>query len=114
MQVRRLCRGVCFQPPGLEPQDQEWAPGAGGRAYGAEAATAALVDSEQQPPAKKRRRQKGKQEGDGMRQSTAVNLLDRKAPGKATAGREGEAASALTDFVACYHAHRPCGTARPQ
>ena len=99
LQVRRLCRGVCFQPPGLAPQDKEWAPGAGGGASNAEAKMAAPVSSEQQPPAKKRRRQKGKQEGDGLRQSTAVNLLDRKALGKAAAGREGEPASALAGFV---------------
>ena len=97
LQVRRLCRGVCFQPPGLAPQDKEWAPGAGGGASIAEAAMAAPVSSGQQPPAKKRRRRhKGKQEGDGLRQSTAVNLLDRKALGKAAAGREGEPACVLT------------------
>lgn len=118
VQVRRLCRGVCFQPPGLAPQDMEWAPGAGGSASNAEAAVAAPVSSEQQPPARKRRRQKGKPEGDGMRQSTAVNLLDRKASGKAAAGRAGEPASAPTGFVSCWFplspAHRPCGTARQQ
>ena len=104
VQVRRLCRGVCFQPPGLAPQDMEWIPGAGvagGSASNAEAAVAAPLSSEQQPPARKRRRQKGKPEGNGMRQSTAVNPLDRKAPGKAAAGRAGEPASALTGFVSC-------------
>ena len=112
-QVRRLCRGVCFQPPGLAAQDKEWASGAGGSASDALTATAAPESPDQQPQAKKRR-QRGRREGDGMRQSTAVKLLERKAPRKAAPGREGEPASAWTCLLACLLTHRPCATARQQ